>query len=117
MAIDEPSFDDVDEYAIDPVLKTHKVSKNRGCNVVVYIVRVLAIGEVQGVDADSEAMIFEAARERGKLEVPVDLHVQREVRREPLAVRPADVVVEHIHIGVSESGVKIHYRADGEAAG
>ena len=62
-------------------------------------------------------MIPETPRKLGKLEVPVDLHVQREVRREALAVRPADVIVEHIHIGVSETGVKIHNWADGEAAG
>ena len=117
MSINELSFHNVDQHAGDPVLKTHQMSKNRGCDVVVYIVGVLAIGDVQGVDADSEAMIFETRRERRKREVPVDLHVQREVRREALAVRPADVVVEHIHIGVSESGVKIHHWADRKPIG
>lgn len=117
MAIDEPSFDDVDQHAVDPVLKAHKVSKNGACDIVVYTVGVQVINDVQGVDADSEAMILETPRERGKLEVPLDLHVQGEVRREALTVRPADVVVEHIHIGVSKPGVKIHHWADGEATG
>ena len=52
MAINEPSFDDVDEHAVDPVLKTHEMSKNRGCSIVVYIVGVQVIGDVQGVDPD-----------------------------------------------------------------
>ena len=72
------------------------MSKNGECDADEYIVGVQVIGEVQGVDADSEAMILETPRERGKLEVSVDLHIQREVRREALAVRPADAVIEHI---------------------
>src|ERR1022692_273044 len=31
MSIDELSFHNVDQHAGDPVLKTHQVSKNRGC--------------------------------------------------------------------------------------
>lgn len=46
VTIAEPSLDDVDQHAGDPVLKAHEMSKIRGSDVVEYIVGVLVIGSV-----------------------------------------------------------------------
>src|SRR5262245_30395474 len=100
------------------MLKSGKVPKVTRGDIVVDVARICVIRDVDGIKPDKElAILHPANRYEGKLKLPVYLDVQGEEGREASTVGLANVVLEHIHVRIRESCMKIHDGAEGHLPG
>src|SRR5262245_38036727 len=100
------------------MLKSGKLPKVTRGHIVVDVPRIGVIRQVDGIEPDTElAILHPANRCEGKLKLPVYLYVQGEEGREASTVGLANIVLEHIHVGIGESGMQVNDRAEGQLPG
>src|SRR5262245_57781061 len=100
------------------MLKSGKLPKVTRGHIVVDVPRICVIGQVDGIEPDTELAIFHPAnRYEGKMKLAVYLYVQREERREASTVGLANIVLERIHVRIGKSGMQVNDRAEGQLPG
>src|SRR5690349_18385719 len=100
------------------MLKSGKLPKVTRGDIVVDVARIGVICDVYGIKPNPElAILHPANRCERKLKLPVYLDVQGEEGREPSTVGLANVVLEHIHVGIGKSGMQVNDRAEGQLPG
>ena len=104
------SVDEVDDGAVAAVEEARELAEVWGGDVVIDGIEVAVIGDVQGVETEADVMGLVpalAGAEEGDAKFTIDLHVEREVSGEALAVRGAHVVLLHIDVRIGVATVDV----------
>jgi len=92
-------FDEIQNEARIAPLEARKLTKGGRCNVVIHVVRVLAVGDIGGICTESKLVPLRTLRMRdmdGELTVESD--VQGKVKGKALGIGGADIILQNIDV-------------------